>query len=328
MEVDSNISSRRDYENGVDETTTDGKPGTSDRLKGNSLGTPLENTANGKEESEDGDGTLNMIMNHFSHGEIARTNVLNTDDSKDMIISVEHLRGPDQENPEMDFPLQSPDSENLAHVGSPSSPKLPDQIDSSPQSTVQNPNAPSSPSGPGKQSEPIAIDSRGTSSSVTDSYDVVSSSEFSTPKSQSFQAPNSNDDYLVVENKPGHSSSMSTYRHYRRNTSEFREYKTLDEMRVGLLELIYSAAVNLADTAVDTVLGEILKVEYFLCIVNHPMPRVRTLTVEVMNDVALVSALFCFSFFLLHYLLFIFPSLFFCVVGSLFMGSLAIDLHS
>lgn len=74
---------------------------------------------------------------------------------------------------------------------------------------------------------------------------------------------------------------MTTYRHFKRQRSELQEHKKLDEIRTGLLELINSALINLADIAVDGVLGEILKFEYFLCFVNYPLARIRTLSVEV-----------------------------------------------
>ena len=74
---------------------------------------------------------------------------------------------------------------------------------------------------------------------------------------------------------------MTTYRHFKRQRSELQEHTKLDELRTGLLELINSALVNLADIVIDSVLGEILKFEYFLCFVNYPLARVRTLSVQV-----------------------------------------------
>ena len=84
-----------------------------------------------------------------------------------------------------------------------------------------------------------------------------------------------------MENRTGFASTMTTYRHFKRRRSELLEHTKLDNLRTGLLELINSALVNLADIAVDSVVGEILKFENFLCFVNYPLARVRTLSVEV-----------------------------------------------
>lgn len=139
----------------------------------------------------------------------------------------------------------------------------------------------SSSSRPGSHSEPIAINPRERREALPSSYDVVSSSECSAAKPRSSQAANSGEDYIVVENRPGFASSMTTYRHFKRQRYVMQEHAKLDELRTGLLELINSALLNLADIAVDSVLGEILKFEYFLCFVNYPLARVRTLAVEV-----------------------------------------------
>ena len=134
---------------------------------------------------------------------------------------------------------------------------------------------------PGSHSEPIAINPRERREALPSSYDVVSSSECPAAKPRSSQAANSGEDYIVVENRPGFASSMTTYRHFKRQRSVMQEHTILDELRTGLLELINSALLNLPDIAVDSVLGEILKFEYFLCFVNYPLVRVRTLAVEV-----------------------------------------------
>ena len=143
---------------------------------------------------------------------------------------------------------------------------------------------------PGLHSEPIEINPRETQGTLPNSYDVVSSSEYAAAKPRSSQTTNSGEDYIVVDSKPGFASTMKTYRHLKRQRSELLEHAKLDQLRTGLLELINSALVNLADVAIENVLGDILKFEYFLCFVNYPLAKVRTLSVKVRCE-----------FFCLHY---------------------------
>lgn len=289
MEVDSyTVLSGRKGENAIDDNLADGKQGASEFSESHNgfiEGNPRSAENSSLAEQESLDGTIVMdITSNLSHGEIARTNVLNTDDSKDMIISVEHLRETAHENADMQLPLHPPGLETKRHDQrhSTSSSKVYDNLDSSPQRPGhKKPNDMLSSPATGDHSEPAIISPCKVPARDENSYDMVSSSEFSASKEPSLESTNSNDDYVIVDDIRGDAASVSTYRHYRRNLSEAPEHKKLDELRIGLLELIYSALVNLADTAVDSVVGEVLKVEFFLCFVNHPASRIRTLSIEV-----------------------------------------------
>ncbi|XP_028398812.1 lysosomal-trafficking regulator-like [Dendronephthya gigantea] len=234
-----------------------------------------------QQEIEDGRSKAHTLLSEqatetssiFSSSD-KRTNVLETDDTKDMIITVGHLPTTSEENTRLDFPLQSAPEMNAPE--NTSSPTI-DKTDNSEDQPTSRPDG---------QSEPIAINPREARKNVAgDSYDVVSSSEYSASKSRSSQAANSGEDYVVVENRPGFASTMTTYRHFKKQRSELQEHAKLDDLRTGLLELINSALLNLADIAVDSVVGEILKFENFLCFVNYPLARVRTLSVEILRKI-------------------------------------------
>ncbi|XP_046848177.1 lysosomal-trafficking regulator-like [Xenia sp. Carnegie-2017] len=106
--------------------------------------------------------------------------------------------------------------------------------------------------------------------------------DVSSSKSMSSQATNSGDDFIVEENEFSVPPTMTTYRYLKRQRSELQEHSKLDELRSGLLELINCMLVNMTDIAIEGVLSDILKFEYFLCFVNYPLARVRAVSIQIL----------------------------------------------
>lgn len=119
---------------------------------------------------------------------------------------------------------------------------------------------------------------------------VLSRGDVSSSKSMSSKATNSGDDFIAEENEFSVPPTMTTYRYLKRQRSELQEHSKLDELRSGLLELINCMLVNMTDIAIEGVLGDILKFEYFLCFVNYPLARVRAVSIQVRSLLVLLNA--------------------------------------